>query len=391
MDKWAGIPADGEVGIPEESIVDHLIKRIRDSARFLLSDGMPSAPADRVNSFRYLLLLLHAGYERGLAQEDPYRPQFSRPWPCHVSDWGGGSPDAIYRTCALRGDATYRIYGTLGNADHVSFQVLDGSDIVDTLVVGDDVPVDGDGGFAVVLGPGGRRPLAPGANMILTREFCQHWSTTTRTTWRISCDRLGTGPWPVLTSERVQREFDALGEWIYAGGFEFWGRREAGFRPTLANAFGAAAIRSEGKLPVMIHGHWDLGDDQALIVDVPDSGARFWGLQACDFWWRTLDFANCLTTYNCAQAAADSDGHVRIVVAHRDPGVFNWLDTTGLRQGVMLYRLIGPRAIESPATTLVDFGKLDSALPAGTARIGPDERRDQIAERREGVSRLLLD
>jgi hypothetical protein len=35
---------------------------------------------------------------------------------------------------------------------------------------------------------------------------------------------------------------------------------------------------------------------------------------------------------NMSQMAAESDGSFTYVVAHQDPGVYNWLDTGGLHR-----------------------------------------------------------
>lgn len=34
----------------------------------------------------------------------------------------------------------------------------------------------------------------------------------------------------------------------------------------------------------------------------------------------------------------DTDGKILLIVAHRDPGYANWLDTTGLKRGQMNFR-----------------------------------------------------
>jgi hypothetical protein len=76
-----------------------------------------------------------------------------------------------------------------------------------------------------------------------------------------------------------------------------------------------------------------LRDGEALVVccDVPD--ARYWAFQLCDSWFRSLDYANHQTSLNGAQLRLDADGRVRVVVASRDPGVANWLDTCGASRG----------------------------------------------------------
>ena len=51
---------------------------------------------------------------------------------------------------------------------------------------------------------------------------------------------------------------------------------------------------------------------------------------------------------NGHQAHVDADGKVRLVVAHTDPGVPNWLDTEGQPIGMAVYRYVGARTKPVP-------------------------------------------
>ena len=42
------------------------------------------------------------------------------------------------------------------------------------------------------------------------------------------------------------------------------------------------------------------------------------------------------------QTVHEPDGTFRMVLAHRDPGVPNWLDTRGLPHGTMFWRFLLP-------------------------------------------------
>ena len=55
--------------------------------------------------------------------------------------------------------------------------------------------------------------------------------------------------------------------------------------------------------------------------------AKYWSIDLCNFWLESLDYANHQSSLNGHQAVVDADGVFRAVVAHRDPGVPNWLDT----------------------------------------------------------------
>ncbi|HMV71307.1 MAG TPA: hypothetical protein PKC08_03945, partial [Pseudomonadales bacterium] len=100
-----------------------------------------------------------------------------------------------------------------------------------------------------------------------------------------------------------------------------------------------------------------------------------------------LDPAQRIQSWNDRQAFVGSDGVFRAVLAHRDPGVPNWLDTGGFDEGVMLCRFQFPECTApQPRTRVVPLASLAQLLPPDTPRVDPDERRRDIARRRHGLA-----
>jgi Protein of unknown function (DUF1214) len=131
-------------------------------------------------------------------------------------------------------------------------------------------------------------------------------------------------------------------------------------------------------------GVFDVAPDEALIVvwDPPDSA--FWSFQLGDVWSNALDFVNHQTELNLRTTAVDSDGRVRLVIAHRDPGVPNWLDTCGRREGEFVmrnYRATGPAT--RPQTSKVPLAEVRDRLPASTPSVSAGERDNALAARRQ--------
>jgi len=81
----------------------------------------------------------------------------------------------------------------------------------------------------------------------------------------------------------------------------------------------------------------------------------------------------------------DADGVFRAVVAHLDPGVANWLDPVGHREGSMIYRWNMADATPVPKVRRVALSDLAAALPADTPRIDAATRACTIEVRREHV------
>jgi hypothetical protein len=80
------------------------------------------------------------------------------------------------------------------------------------------------------------------------------------------------------------------------------------------------------------------------------------------------------------------------VVSHRDPGVANWLDTTGQPEGFMALRWaysVKPPQDEWPTVVArkIGFDAIRSALPPGTRTVSDAERRERIRIRRAHAQR----
>jgi hypothetical protein len=77
-------------------------------------------------------------------------------------------------------------------------------------------------------------------------------------------------------------------------------------------------------------------------------------------------------------------------MAHRDPGVHNWLDTQGFERGNLTYRhmLEGEPAVLE--TRVVKHDELLGALPKGTAMVSAQERASAMWERFHGVRRRYV-
>ena len=406
---------------------DGFVERLAEAGRLVVSSELPEAAVDRASAFRGLLQLLYFGMERTLGSADPARPVLSRPWPVHLFDYGAGNPDAVYRTASLRDDVTYRISGTLGNAALMSFEFFDGATQAGSLLAADLRP-DPSGRFEILLGPQERDghwlQVVPGTSYLLSREFFSDWETAQPSAMQIECLDEVPDDWPVLSADRVARELEALGNWLVETVRVFAGAQAKGVRQ-FANQWDPQVSRPASDLPVIYHAYWDLRPDECLLIEIPEPQGGYWGIQLANGLWNTLDFANRQTSLNRAQARIDPDRVFRAVIAHTDPGMANWLDTLGHRQGSVHLRILRPampgqparpRAERSlaetrdnwmadwaedetradtpaggypaPAARVVTLAELFAALPASGAWVTPAQRRSILDERLRQVTRM---
>ena len=91
------------------------------------------------------------------------------------------------------------------------------------------------------------------------------------------------------------------------------------------------------------YGYYDLGPDEAWIIEFEPPECEYWNIQLGNHWLESLDFEYYRTSLNHHTAAVEDDGTVRVVVARRDPGHPNWLDTAGHSRGGLALRWVGAK------------------------------------------------
>jgi hypothetical protein len=140
-------------------------------------------------------------------------------------------------------------------------------------------------------------------------------------------------------------------------------------------------------------GVYDLAEDEALLIAVRVPVAPLYqGFHLANLWGESLDYANHQSSLNGFQTAWDDDGRscARYVIAHRDPGVANWLDTTGVPVGFMTFRwTYSAVPSETPSVTVekIAFDEVGARLGASALRVSLADRRRTISERRRHVQR----
>jgi hypothetical protein len=138
-------------------------------------------------------------------------------------------------------------------------------------------------------------------------------------------------------------------------------------------------------------GLYELKDDEALIVEtkVPEH-CTYRSLILTNEIYETTDWYNNHSSLNGAQAPADKDGVLRIVVSARDPGVPNWIDTAGYPTGVVQGRWMECSSKPIPTVRKVALSDVRKSLPAETRTISAQERDKQIRDRRATLQQRPL-
>jgi hypothetical protein len=382
-----GTPAADSIGLPQAW--SYLLRRLGDAAQVVQSDPTSRNQVDLASGMRHLLVLLAVGVDEAL-RFDPY-PVLSvaRTSTDDVLTWGMECPDCIYTRATLRGGESYRVFGNRGTARYVGLQTMNGIVATANELV-DELEVDADGNFEVVLSAdehaGNWMPIAGEHPTLTVRHFFYDWDTEVPSSLQI--ERLGEvvdaehdAPDPGVT---LTRQLVALGDFVHDNlqfFVQFGGAPPAnGFLPPIdRSAMGAAAENR----PVI--GRWELGPDEALILEVEPPGGVYWSYSLGNPWWETIHYGRHQSSLNGRQAVVDSDGLVRVVLCERDPGIANWLDTAGHSNGAIILRCVRTTTAPTPTARVVRFGDIASALPADTKRLTADERASVLERRRRAV------
>lgn len=90
-------------------------------------------------------------------------------------------------------------------------------------------------------------------------------------------------------------------------------------------------------------GTYLLGDDEALLIESHTTvEPAFMGFHLANLWGESLDFESYPSNINAHFLDRDEDGGYRWVVCHKDPGIANWVSTTGLPHGYTSMRWTYP-------------------------------------------------
>lgn len=318
----------------------------------------------------------------------------------------GDNPDHIYRITAIEGSGRYEITGridlqhrpaqfvlSVSHGEASTPRLRDGpkgqADPVGnqhTLLTDRDLALGRDGSFRVTIGGSANGPdhiaTQPGPLSVGFRDVLSDWrQQPARIVIRRLDGETGGGPDRADLRQRVLKNLEPY--------VRFW----ANFNQV---AFGGLAPNSIAP-PQAREGGWgfntglrfQLAPDEAILVKIASAGAEYHGIQVIDPWRIGADARQHQTSLNPAQARADADGDYTFVIAPRDPGVANWLDSAGLHDGFAIIRWQNVPAGTKASELLRDFRvikRADAISLPGVIRVTAAERRAQLAARAAGYA-----
>ncbi|HEX6424145.1 MAG TPA: DUF1214 domain-containing protein [Acidimicrobiales bacterium] len=315
-------------------------------------------------------------------EDDPARPAF-RPI---VTPWRkalGDNADARYHDARVHPAGTYRVRGRTGGAVYVSFTIEAGADDgafpSGTVGVLNDTGFDlgDDGSFELTIGgpprDRGWLPLAADASRVTVRHY---WEGATSphvpppADLGLTIDLVGgdvpAGP-PAPTDASVAAAIRRMGTYVRSRTLDTMAKPGEGEAPAFVSRVphefpapvppGAHALAAADAAYSMAP--FLLGPDDALVMRARWPRCRCANVSLWNRQLQTFDYLRHPVSLNRAQAVAGPDGTVTIVLAHRDPGVPNWLSTEGRPFGLVFWRFMLPEGpIDTPTAEVVPVDAL---------------------------------
>jgi hypothetical protein len=345
--------------------------------RYLSPEWYVMSEADVAGGHRYLMHVLEGALALQF-ESDPERPRFNKiVTPTRKAN--GDNSDCIYFEAAVRGDRRYRVRGNLAGSVYTSFTVEAGAGggAYATRTSGvlnhQDMHIEADGSYEVVLGGPERDrnwlALPSDAARITTRHYFEFAdAVAARADFVVPLtiepiDPVGPpAPWNdesvtagirrVINSVRgLTIDRDKPGSntpsWVSYTPNMFPAPEAPG--DMAFSAFDAAYSM----------GRYQLAPDEALVITGRWPTCVFGNLCIWNRFTQTLDYVNRPVSRNRANTVLESDGSFRIVVAHQDPGVPNWIDTEERPTGSLFWRFFLPEGtIETPQCAVVNLKEL---------------------------------
>lgn len=354
----------------------------------------PADPEYRADVYRQTMASLSYSYF-AYFHATPEHPDWAPLWnPVYTLQ---PNPDDIYLYSPISGKYRYRISGNRGTVKILSFTSQRGmSGMVDSFAdigghndIDDaDIVYEPNGDFEILFSAerpqgwtGNWGKIDPTATGLFTRYRMYDWENEFDPRLSIEClDPVPPKPRPspdaILNGIREMSKFPARKTRSYyrlqnavkeAVGFNV-------FQPT----------RMKGALTKQVYwpACFQFEEDEALIIetDIPDH-APYWNVQLNDPYFNALEYVYRLSSTNGAMARLSSDGKYRGVIALTDPGVPNWLDPAGYKEGGIYGRWYDCDSEPVPTITRVKLADLRNHLPGDTPVVTPEERAEELRRR----------
>jgi hypothetical protein len=357
---------------------DELLDTLREAAtRYAGDEWGITSPDDVAGALRALTHLLEGGLV-GHFEDSPASPVF-RQIVTSTRKGMGDNADAIYFDASISPQYSYRVRGRMAGAVYVSFTLEGGAHDggFGTRLVGvlndSDFDVDTDGNFELFFGgePRARNwiSLAPDAVRVTTRHYWEQKRSPSIPPCpdvALDIEVLDELPPPPRPDDAtVAAGLQRVTNYVRSRTLE---QNKPGAAAPVAfvsrepHVFPAPVTPGDHPLAAADAAYsmapYVLGPDEALVMTGRWPECRCANVSLWNRHLQTYDFVHRQVSLNRAQTTLEPDGSFRIVIAHADPGVPNWIDTEGRPFGMVFWRFFLPESdIVTPHAEVVKLSE----------------------------------
>ncbi|MCY4597637.1 MAG: hypothetical protein OXC19_22910 [Bryobacterales bacterium] len=334
--------------------------------------GAPRDPFSQAEGYRYLSRLARAGLTAFIEHADTNAPVLHRVVN-ETTKLGADNPDNYYQMAALDGNHEYKITGRRNTIAYLSFGTQSGNygqggGLPPTgHIESDQIDMDEDGCFELLLSrnPQGTNwlPMTSETGTLVVRQTFLDRDTEIPATLkieRINCSEDECRPSP-LTARDLDEGLKNAGA-LVAGApllFAKWARDFKNHSNELPMFDPQVSLAAGGDPNITYyHSHWAIEHDEALMIEVTPPECEYWNFQLNNYWMESLDYRHHRIHTNKHLAHLEDDSSVRLIVAHENPGLPNWIETVGHMDGTMCFRWVRAKEHPQPRTRLVKLSSL---------------------------------
>jgi hypothetical protein len=377
------------------SLLEHLAA-LEEAAAQLADTWRPDDPAYRVDMYRQAMMNLSYSYF-AFFHADAEHPDWAPLWNPVYTDQP--NPDDIYLYAPIRGDLSYRVSGNRGTCALLTFNTHKGW----VGIIDDYTKVSHGRDFddrSLTVGPNGEleiifssaeRPadfkgnwaqIHREADALVVRYRSVDWENERDPQLSIEClDPVG--PKKRLSPDEILHRIHEMAKLPERYGRAFLPlqnsvKDEVGVNVFVHRQYPGGGLSQQIYWPAV----FELEDGEALIIETDMPKVRpYWNIQLNDPYFNTVEYVYRLSSQNAWNARLSSDGKYRAVLALEDPGVPNWLDPGGFKQGTIYGRWYDCDTNPMPIIKRVPLAELRRHLPADTPVVTPQERAEELARR----------
>jgi len=351
---------------------DDFCDQLKALGKLVQRSETPADPQNRALGYRYLAQLLRAGLESSVDYGNPEFPAFFR-LADETKKMLNDNPDNYYQHASISGEHEYRIRGNRGTIQYIDF-ATQSAGVAST---GDseqgghldvtNLEIDEDGRFEILLSceekPGNWLRMTPDTNAIIVRQT--YHDRETEIPADLVIERIGGSGLPTqMTAESLDGSLRRAAGLVVscASLFSTWAKGFQSHTNELPKFDDSISMGAGGDPNICYyHSYWELGPEDALVIEVMPPECESWNFQLDNHWMESLDYRYYKIHVNKHTAVYAQDGSIRLVVAHEDPGVPNWINTVGHTQGTMCFRWIRASHHPQPSTRVVKRSEIAPA------------------------------